>query len=103
MARLATTRAPANVHYEIAVFHDNNSREAEAIPHYAAALKLGLTGKKRAEAHAYLASSYWKIGKPQSARRIIAQSKVLPMDKHLRAWMERLHRRIVREPFRFKK
>ena len=39
----------ARAHYELALFLDNNSREAEAIPNYQAALASGLDGEKRAE------------------------------------------------------
>ena len=60
--------------FALAVFHDNNSREAEAIPLYRKALKLGLERKERAEALAWLASSLYKTGKVQEALGCIEEA-----------------------------
>ena len=39
----ATTKSErAQAHYELALFHDNNGREAQAIPHYESAIALGI-------------------------------------------------------------
>jgi tetratricopeptide (TPR) repeat protein len=62
-----TREERAAAHYELAVFHDNNSREAEAIPHYEQALQLGLDQPTRVQALAWLASSLYKTGKPRAA------------------------------------
>jgi len=48
----------ALAHYRLAIFHDNNSREKIAIPHYRVALRLGLDGKRKSEAHAWLARKH---------------------------------------------
>jgi hypothetical protein len=47
----------AVAHFKLGVFHDNNSRESDAIPHYVAALALGLDGAVRAECLAWLSST----------------------------------------------
>ena len=40
----------ARAHFELAVFHDNNGREAEAVPQNEAAIGLGLDKRRNAEA-----------------------------------------------------
>ena len=42
LERASTRRAKARAHFELALFHDNNGREAQAIPHYRNALALGV-------------------------------------------------------------
>ena len=58
--RARTRRAQAAAYYQLGLFHDNNNREAEAIPNYETALRLTLTGQMRARAFAWLASSFYK-------------------------------------------
>jgi tetratricopeptide (TPR) repeat protein len=53
----------ARAYYALGVFHDNNSREKEAIPNYKSALKLGLDVPTKAKTLAWLASSLYKTGK----------------------------------------
>ncbi len=53
--------------YRLAVFHDNNSRESEAIPYYKQALRLGLNRATEAKALTWLASSLHKTGKSKLA------------------------------------
>jgi hypothetical protein len=57
LARASSRSDLAEAHFQLALFHDNNSREAEAIPHYRTALEYGLAGEQRAECLAWLASS----------------------------------------------
>ena len=57
----------AQAHFKLALFHDNNGREAVAIPHYREALRLGLDRKSEAEALAWLASSLYKTSEPREA------------------------------------
>ena len=40
--RARTQSDEARAHYDLGLFHDNNGREAQAIPHYRKALKLGI-------------------------------------------------------------
>jgi hypothetical protein len=79
------------------VFHDNNSREAEAIPHYRCALQLGLADLNRARAWAWLASSLMKTGRPAEAiDAALAAQRVVHGDAALARFVERLQRRIRR-------
>ena len=55
-----TERAQALALYRLAVFHDNNSREAAVIPYYRRALSLRLDRRHAARAAAWLASSLYK-------------------------------------------
>ena len=84
----------AVAHFELAVFHDNNGREAEAVPHYEVAIHLGLDEKRHAEALAWLASSLHKTGRPQDALGQLAQARALARDAPLRRFLVRLERRI---------
>lgn len=65
----------AIAHYDLALFHDNNSREAEAIPHYQEALRLGLAEPAHSQALAWLASSLYKIGSAEAALGRIAEAR----------------------------
>lgn len=96
LAMAKTKMAKAKAHFAFALFHDNNSRETDAIPHYRAALKLGLPRKSAAQASAYLSSSLWKTGKSASA--LVAARRALAMTRKplFRAWVERLLGRITR-------
>ncbi len=57
----ATTKsAKARAHYDLALFHYNNSREAQVIRHYESVLALGVDQTLEPEALAWLASSLYK-------------------------------------------
>lgn len=86
----------ALAHFELAVFHDNNSREAEAVPHYEAAIGLGLDKKRNAEALAWLASSLYKTGRPHDAMRRLRQARAEARDAKLSRFLEGLEGRIRR-------
>ena len=86
----------ALAHFELALFHDNNSREAEAVPHYEAAIGLGLDKKRNAEALAWLASSLYKTGRPQDALRRLTQARAVALDAKLGRFLDGLERRIRR-------
>jgi tetratricopeptide (TPR) repeat protein len=78
------------------LFHDNNSREAEAIPHYKRAIALELPRLVKAQALAWLASSLYKTGSPEEALATFKKAKRLASDPQLRLFLERLERRIIR-------
>ena len=77
-------------YYQLALFHDNNSREAEAIPNYEHALRLGLSGEARAQAFAWLASSFHKTGNPRRAIRSHAQARAATSDAALKKFLDGL-------------
>ena len=83
-------------YYQLALFHDNNTREAEAIPNYKRALRLGLSGETRAQAFAWLASSFHKTGRPRRAMNSLAQSRAATRDAALKKFLDDLERRIRR-------
>jgi Tetratrico peptide repeat len=93
--------AKALAHSRLAVFHDNNGREAEAIPHYRAAIRQGLRGIQAAQAHAWLASSYWKVGRPRQALAWIAALRRRRLSADLHAWVGRLEGRVRRDPWKY--
>ena len=78
--------------------HDNNSREAEAIPHNRAALDLDLSGEVAAQCQAWLASSLHKTGRSAEALRHVERAYELADDAHLRRFLTVLDRRIRRRP-----
>ena len=93
----ATTRAgQARAHYDLGLFHDNNGREARAIPHYRKALKLGVDRGVVPEALAWLASSLFKTGHPTEASLRAGQALRLTTDPSLEGFLRRLLRRIDR-------
>ena len=93
----ATTKhAKARAHYDLALFHDNNGREAQAIPHYRKALALGVGPDIEAEAFAWLASSLFKTGCHTEASLSARQALGLTDDSSLRGFLARLLRRIDR-------
>jgi tetratricopeptide (TPR) repeat protein len=94
--RARTKRERALAYHHVAVFHDNNLREAEAIPHYRRALALGLDKATRARALAWLASSLYKTGQPKAALRSIAQASQLG-EPALEQFLARLKRRVERQ------
>ena len=66
----------ALAHFELALFHDNNGREAEAL--------------------AWLASSLYKTGRPYDAMQRLAQSSAVAQDARLLRFLVGLERRIQR-------
>ena len=96
IADARTRRAKALAHFQLALFHDNNSRERDAIPHYEAALGLGLDSSVRADALAWLASSLYKTGRPRIALAKIAESRSFTRDSSLRTFLDGLERRVRR-------
>jgi tetratricopeptide (TPR) repeat protein len=91
-----TEKVRALAYYQLALFHDNNSREAAAIPNYERALRLGLTGETCAQAFAWLASSLYKTGRPHRAIRALQESRSLTRDAKLRKFLTGLEARIAR-------
>jgi hypothetical protein len=87
-------RDKATAHYHLALFHDNNSREAEAIPHYLDALALGLPRAVKVQALAWLASSLHKTGSPERALANVRKSLALASDPQLREFLDGLERRV---------
>ncbi len=83
-----------DAHFQLALFHDNNSREAAAVPHYRAALRLGLKGEQRAQALTWLASSFYKTGQSAEAKSCAAQALRVTSDASLLKFLVGLHRRI---------
>ena len=91
-----TKKTKARAHYDLALFHDNNGREAQAIPHYRKALALGIGPDIEAEAFAWLASSLYKTGCRTEASLSAHQALSLADDSSLRQFLVRLLRRIDR-------
>ena len=96
LERASTPSAKSRAHYDLALFHDNNGREARAIPHYRTALALGVRPDVEAEAHAWLASSLHKTGHAAEARRQALEALSLSDDPSLRRFLVRLLSRIDR-------
>ena len=86
----------AIAYYDLGLFHDNNGREAEAIPYYEAALELGLDGATKSQALAWLASSLYKTGALDEAIRRVGQSRSLASDASLVRFLVGLEKRILR-------
>jgi hypothetical protein len=84
----------AQAHYELALFQDNNGREAEAIPHYEAALAHGLHGEQRAECLAWLASSLYKTGRPGEALERLHEARGATANEALMQFLVGLERRV---------
>jgi hypothetical protein len=95
----ALPRGPelASAFYELALFHDNNSREVDAIPHYAAALLLDLDATKRPYCLAYLASSLYKTGRFGDAMKRADKALGESTDPDLTRFVTRLLSRIERK------
>jgi Tetratrico peptide repeat len=91
-----TAHARALAELNLAVFHDNNSREVEAIPHYRRAIRLGLPAPIRTEALAWLASSLYKAGAPRAGLRCLRASRRLIPRAALSGFLDALERRIIR-------
>jgi tetratricopeptide (TPR) repeat protein len=84
----------ASAYFELAVFHDNNGREGEAIPHYEAALERGLPDESRAQCLAWLASSLYKTGRPKEAMERLQQAQQGTSDRELMGFLHRLDGRV---------
>ncbi len=95
VAAAHTSRAKALANYRLGLFHDNNSREKDAVSHYERALRYGLPARLRAEALAWLASSLCKTARPRAALRRIRQSRNLARDAALRRFLDSLERRVI--------
>lgn len=65
--KLASDSSNPIIWYYLAVTLDNRGKEPEAIPAYNKALQLGLSGKYKANAYAWLGSSLRKTGNPRKA------------------------------------
>ncbi len=83
--------------YRLAVIHDNNGREAEAIPHYRRALALGLDRATSPRAMAWLASSLFKTNRAAAAMRWTRQALEGSCPPELRRFLLGLQGRISRE------
>ena len=91
-----TNKATARAHYDLALFHDNNGREAQAIPHYRNALALGIDPSLEAKTFAWLASSLFKTGSHTEAASSAHHALCLTQDPELKGFLVRLRRRIDR-------
>lgn len=87
-------REKASAYYELGVFHDNNGREAQAIPNYQKAIRLGLNRNREAMARAWLASSLFKTGYPQRALKECGEVLKLTKSVGLRKFVAGLETRI---------
>jgi tetratricopeptide (TPR) repeat protein len=94
IAEARTSDEQALAHYQLAVFHDNNSREADAIPHYERALALGLDRHTQTQALAWLASSLYKTQQPAAALGRIDEALSLGPDPELTRFLLGLRRRV---------
>ena len=86
----------ALAYYELGIFHDNNSREKEAIPNYKNALKLGLPKRVEAMTLAWLASSLYKTNKSKEALMKVRNSLEIAKEPRLIKFLLDLQRRIQR-------
>jgi tetratricopeptide (TPR) repeat protein len=82
--------------YQLGVFHDNNTREALAIPLYEKALRVGLDPALKARALAWLASNLYKTGRPKPALSRVRQARGIAKDRELRKFLDGLEARILR-------
>jgi tetratricopeptide (TPR) repeat protein len=80
--------------YELGLFHDNNSREAKAIPNYQKAIRLGLDKKYEAMARVWLASSFLKTGQPELALKEHRRAFKLAKDARLRKFVMSLEKEL---------
>ena len=92
--RAFSTRHRAVALYQLALFHDNNSREAVAIPLYEKALMNGLPTNLKAHALAWLASSFYKTGNPRRGLPRLRQSRAIAKDRALLKFLDGLEARI---------
>jgi hypothetical protein len=83
--------------YELAVFHDNNSRETVAVPIYQRAIRFGLDRKHEAMARAWLASSLYKTSRPREAQKQISGASKLAQHPRLKKFLAGLSKRIEKK------
>ena len=93
IASAQTDAERGRAHFNLAIFHDNNCRETEAIPHYQEALRLGIEQELVVEALAWLASSLHKTGRSKEALERIEQSFALGPPTQLAQFLAGLRRR----------
>jgi hypothetical protein len=86
----------ARAHYALALFHDNNSRETDAIPHYETALTLGVDETIVPYCLAYLASSLHKTGRSRQALRRALEAEAAALDPALMRFLASLKLRIAK-------
>jgi hypothetical protein len=96
LERAETKRGKAAAHYDLALFHDNNGREAIAIPHYQNAIEHGLDQITKAEALAWLASSLYKPGTPEDSLERLNETTTITVDPSLMVFLKDLERRVRR-------
>lgn len=84
----------ANAYYELALFHDNNSRESEAVPLYQKAIKFGLAKERKVKALAWLASSFYKTGNYKKALVNLERARRINIDGKVVSFLARLRKRI---------
>ncbi|MEX1111897.1 MAG: tetratricopeptide repeat protein [Candidatus Andersenbacteria bacterium] len=94
VAEAKTQKDKARTYYELALFHDNNSREKEAIPYYRKAIALGLDQKTKGEAYAWLASSLYKANQTRNSLKYIKLSRDIAQSKKLNKFLDGLEKRI---------
>lgn len=94
--RASSVHARAIALYRLALFHDNNSREAVAIPFYEKAIAFGLSPNLKAQALAWLSSSLYKTGNSKGALTRIDQAREIATSRELRKFLAGLEARINR-------
>lgn len=92
--KASTTEEQASAYYQVGLFHDNNAREAEAIPNYEKAIQLGLDRETKAKALAWLASSLYKTDRPKQGLQKAQESLGITNDPKLRKFLLGLEKRI---------
>lgn len=80
--------------YQLGLFQDNNSWEAEAIPYYRKAIRYGLDGKLEALARSWLASSLYKTGNFRGATRECRKAMKMTREPKLLKFLMGLQTRI---------
>ena len=80
--------------FDLGAFHDNNGREATAVPNYQNAIRLGLDREREAMARAWLASSLFKTKRFRAALKEISAANKLPQTESLRQFLLGLEKRI---------
>jgi tetratricopeptide (TPR) repeat protein len=93
----ANRNEKAVAYYELGLFHDNNSRERQAIPNYVKAISLGLEPALKAQALAWLASSLYKTGSPNEACARLRAAFRLTRDPDLKKFLNRLDIRLSKK------
>ncbi|MYB49507.1 MAG: tetratricopeptide repeat protein [Dehalococcoidia bacterium] len=91
-----TEKEKAVANYNLGLFHDNNGREAKAIPYYRTALQHGLNDETKAQALAWLASSLHKTGNQDCAMDSLKEAQRITTDASLNQFLSRLERRVQR-------